>query len=365
MGILMGFTYMAIRLLSGGLSLWKMADESRDLDERGRAALDLIHRDLWLTDGSVNSKFVVDYGDVPTRGESMSACRLRFVRTMNRIDDARMRGGFANRGGSAAVVGDTVAAKNNTKPGGDTAAEPPPNIGLLEVAYSVAGDPAAKDPSLLQLRRAFAPAEPDGGAGSIFTKDYFTKTGKGFNDPASSGEVIAGVLYFGVKLGSQRTTDMDKPRDGGGPENVWDSTRFEFTNMKLSAFTKFTFGSDRPLLDRERIYPRRVRVQLLLAREDADRRNVKLAKEVDFAATDIPLDDPTPLEVSAGDIVKIGGELVEVADVGPRFLKIRTRAALGTKALSHAAGVTVQRGRMYTMDVPIDAARDVDLYDAR
>lgn len=363
MGLLTAFTYMAIRLLSGGLQLWKVADESRDLDERARAALDLLRRDLWLVDGSEESRFVVDYGDLTTSGEPASVCRLRFVRTMNRVDDARLRGGFANRASAqGAVPGDTKA---QAPTGSETTASPSSSIGLLEVAWAPAPDPSARDASLLQLRRSVLPSEPDGSAASIFTKDFFTKPKKGFYDSSMSADVISGVLYFGVALGSQRTRNFDRPRENGGPENVWDSTRFDFISHKASGFSKFTFASELPLPARERVFPRRARVSLLLAREDADRRSVRLAKDVDAKSSDLVLDDPTPLEVGAGDIVKIGGELAEVVEAAPRLLKIRARGTLGSKVSDHKTGTTVQRGKMFILEVPIDVWRDADLYEAR
>ncbi|MBI3817718.1 MAG: prepilin-type N-terminal cleavage/methylation domain-containing protein [Planctomycetes bacterium] len=370
MAILIAFTFMAIRLLQDGIQLWKVSDDSRDLDERSRAALDLLRHDLWLADGSVDSKFVVDYGDLPTPGEPNHVCRVRFVRTANRADNARLRGGFANRASMPAAPGGTSAAPGSANPGAaGTAAAPSGNAGFIEVAWAPAADPAAREPGLLLLKRAVRPvavlADDESGKYTIFTKDYFNQPKKGFNDPANAGDVIGGVLYFGVALASQFTQSFERPRDGGGPESVWDSTRTMFSNPKATGLGKFTFTIERASVPRDRVFPRSARAQLVLAREDADRRVVRLAEEIDAKVTAMPLDDPLPLNVASGDWVKIGGEWMEVSEAAPRMLRIRARAILGSHATAHKAGTSVLSGRLFTMDVPLDIARDADTYDLR
>lgn len=373
MGILIAFTYMSVRLLSGGIQVWKVAEDARDQDERARVALDLLRQDLWLADASERSRFINDYSEITTRGEPMNVARLRFVRSMSRADEARLRSGFASQG-QAAVAGQTVALPAVALPtvisskGGAAAAEPEGGIGLLEVAYSTVADPAAKDPALLILRRAAVAAEPEIGAPNtifttIFTKDFFTRQKRGFMDPAIGGGVIGGVLYFGVQLASQKTVNFEKPREQGGPEWAWDSTRGEFLGIKAPGYNKFSMSLARPSLPRERVFPRRFRIILILAREDSDRRIVTLAKDAEAAANEFILDDPDPLPVGSGDFVKIGGEICEVNEAGPRILRIKSRGAFATDIVQHKAGLAVHRGRIFIMEIPNLAWRDADPFD--
>lgn len=353
MGLLVGFTYMAVRLLSGGLTIWKIADESRDMDERSRSALDLLHYDLWLSDGSPRARFVVDYNDTATTAGATSVCRLRFVRTVGRTEEARLRLGFA--GAAAADAGLTAASRSAT-----AAVRPPAGTGLLEAAWSLVPDPQARNASLLQLRRVVKPLDPDDDSSSVFAKDFFTKSKKGFSDPSLGGDVIGGVLHFHVLLASQRTTAFDKPVAGGGPETAWDSTRGTFLTKKAVGANRFSMVMDPPAGARDRVFPRRVKVQLFLAREDADRRVFALARDSVPGAREFVLDDPTPMRAAAGDFVKIGGEMMEVASVGPRSLSVRGRAALGTRVEDHKAGAVVHLARAYSMEVPVDCWRDAD-----
>ncbi|MFN0207572.1 MAG: PilW family protein [Planctomycetota bacterium] len=357
MGILIAFTYMAVRLLSGGIDIWKAAEDARDQDERARVALDLLRQDLWLCDGGERSRFVTDYSEIITKGEAMNVARLRFVRSMSRADEARLRAGFAQ--GPGAVAGATAASPNTTVAN----AAPDGGTGLLEVAYSTIPDASAKDPALLLLRRAAVAAEPETSGNSIFTKDFFTRQKRGFMDPAIGGDVIGGVLYFGVQLASQKTLTFEKLRDQGGPEWSWDSTRGEFIGIKTTGYNKFGMSLARPIVPRERVFPRRVRAILILAREDADRRIVKLAKDAERTANEFILDDPDPLPVSAGDFVKIGGEICEVNEAGPRILRIKSRGAFATDAVLHREGLAVHRGRIFIMEVPNAAWRDADPFD--
>lgn len=361
MGILVAFTYMAIRLLNGGIQIWKVSEDARDQDERARVVLDLIRQDLWLCDGSERSRFVVDHGEIPTRDEANYVCRLRFVRTMNRADEARIRSAISANA-PAAVPGATAAQPNATAAYGPRAVAGP-GIGLLEVAYAPVADALARDPALLVLRRAAVPAEPEPVPESIFTKDFFTRAKRGFADEAVAGDVIGGVLYFGVQLASYKTQSYEKPRDQGGLEFCWDSTRGEFLGPRATGYNRFSMSLERPILARERVFPRRARIVLLLAREDSDRREVRLAKDADMKTSEFVLDDPTPLAVSSGDFVKIGGEMCEVAEAGPRSLKVRTRGALTSPPNAHREGQIVHRGRLFMMEIPIAVWRDPDPSD--
>jgi prepilin-type N-terminal cleavage/methylation domain-containing protein len=360
LGLLSAFTYLAFRLLTGGLSIWRIADESRDQEERARVVLDLLRRDLGVTDGGPMSRFVVDHGDTALGGETYSRTRLRFVRTISRAEEARLRAGFVGPAGAT-----------SSAPAVDTAAVDPlpetkvnefarvPGVGLLEVAYATAPDPNAKDPAIGVLRRAVNPYDPESAARSFFTKDFFEKAKGGFLE--RSADVAGGVLHFGISLVSQDTRAPNEPPDRGGPETSWDSTRFEFSSPKDLGVSHFSFANETPLDSRDRIYPRRVQALLILEREDPDRIRPKLSNAIDAKTNDLQLDDPRPFGVTPGDFIKVGGEWMVVASTERGLIRVRTRGALGTRGLAHNAGVAIHRGRPFRLEVPLDCARDADL----
>jgi hypothetical protein len=124
--------------------------------------------------------------------------------------------------------------------------------------------------------------------------------------------------------------------------------------------SKFRFASAEPLDPRERVYPRRVLITLILEREDQDRRVVRLDKPVDASTREFPLADPRPLSVAQGELIKIGSEWVEAASGDSGVLRLRMRGALGTRSSSHSAGLAIHRGRVFRLEVPLDCFRDAE-----
>lgn len=360
-GLLSAFTYMAFRLLSGGISIWRLAEESRDQEERARVVLDLLRADLAVADGSPGSRFVVDHAEPSVGGEPHLSTRLRFVRTISRAESQRLRAGLVAAGAPSASApagaGETFASAEPRETKADPFSTRPP-VGLLEVAYACAPDPASRDGSAWVLRRAFAPFEPEAGDSSIFARDYFERAKGGFADRAA--DVAGGVLHFGVLLVSQRTARAAAAAGPGGLESSWDSTRHDFCTTKGVGPFRFSFASDAPLSPRERVYPRRVQVMLVLEREDPDRRLRRLDRAVDSNATEFRLDDPRSFPVPDNEFLKVGGEWVVAASADAGTLRLRGRGALGTRALPHAAGLAIHRGRVFRFEIPLDCARDAE-----
>lgn len=372
MGLLTAFSYMAFRLMSGGLSVWKAAEASRDQEERARAVLDLLRRDLSTLDGSPTSPFVVSYGNAPkppapkaTKNapavvqEPLSVIRVRGVRTFSRGEELRW---IAAKQGldSLAEVGETAAAAPTPVPGTPKKPRgPSPTLGLLEFAYSVADDPTVADPAFLTLRRAVRPVDPDDALSSFFVEDFFDRPKKGFAD--ASHDVVGGLLYFGLDMANAKTASWDTASGPGAPHIVWDSTRGSFLAPRLPDPNLFQLSVEGGVHPRERTYPRTVRVTLMLRREERDQRVVSLAKALDARAKEIILDDPRPLPIAAGDFVKIGTEWMQVAGAESRKLRISVRGALRTVACEHAEGLEVHRGRRFHLEVPIAAAREVPI----
>lgn len=364
LGLLSAFTYLAFRLLSGGLAIWRIADESRDQDQRAQVILDFLRRDLAVADGSARSRFVVDHSEYTVSRESHGQVRLRFVRTLNRADEARARQGFAapsvltSRRDGAATVVDTEAGAPVPPATGTGLDAPRRSVGLLEVAYAAVPDASRKenDGAVQVLRRGTVLFDPDNPGQSVFARDYFERAKGGFLD--RSGELAGGVLHFGLLLASGDTMSFTGPAGAGGPETAWDSTRFEFSNVKAEGKGRFTFASPVALPARERVFPRRVQVTLVLEREDPDRRRLRLARALDATAMEIRIDDPRPIGVKADELVKIGGEWIQLQGAEPGVLRARARGALGTRPVPHDAGHVVHRGRLYTAEFPLDCARD-------
>ncbi len=354
LALLLAFSWMAFRLLSGGLDIWKTSEDSRDKEERARTVFDLARLDLAQTDASSTSPFVVDHAEAQSDGEALWWPRLRFVRVLGRAEEARFLAGLA-AAGPVATAGVT-SASTPVVPAAAKPAVPASTSRLLEVAYAAVDDPGSKDPALLVLRRAVRLREEPGSPGSIFAHDWFERAKGGFAD--QSHEIVGGVLHFGLALATSGTADWDAPADAGGPEIAWDSTRGEFLAPGARVPNLFRLALGTGVHPRERVVPRRIRIQLVLDREEPDRRVVRLAKAIDSRENDLPLDDPRPLSVGPGDVVKIGTEWMVVASAEPRRLRVRVRGAMGTRSSTHAEGLAVHVGRSFVLEVPIATFRD-------
>jgi prepilin-type N-terminal cleavage/methylation domain-containing protein len=362
LGLLSAFTYLAFRLLSGGLTIWQISDESRDQEERARVVLDLLRRDLGVADGSPRSRFVVDHDEKNAAFGTQSRTRLRFVRTINRADEARLRAGFVGPAGPTTQPAvDTAAAPTTVGDPGDTKVVENarvPSIGLLEVAYTTIPDPNAKDPAVGTLRRAVNLVDPFDTSRTFFARDFFDRAKLGFLE--RSADVAGGILHFGIALASQNTRSMDAPQGAGGPEYSWDSTRYEFSSPKDSGPSHFSLSSETPLQPRDRVYPRRVQILLILEREDPDRRRPRLATGVDAKSSEFRLDDPRPLGIVPGDLLKIEGEWLVAGTFDKGKLMVGNRGSLDSRSSSHNAGAVLHRGRIFRLELPVDCARDAD-----
>jgi hypothetical protein len=263
-----------------------------------------MRKDLSQVDSSPGSRLVVDPG--------AAGLRLRLVRTLGPIEEAR--------------------------------AFDSSSVGLLEVAYASVPDPAANDPALEVVRRAAVPVDGEMAGKTVFAKDYFDRATGGFAERAA--DLVGGVLLFGLEMAAPE----------GEMLQLWDSTRSEFLDRK-----RFPLALGGAVPARERVFPRRIRVTIVLEREERDRRTVRVASVADATDTRLALDDPRPLEVAEGDLVKIGAEWMSVAASEPRALRVRKRGELGTPAASVAQGRVVHRGRTFVAEVPLDTWREADL----
>lgn len=255
------------------------------------------------------------------------------------------------------------AAKGDLKPTG----------GLMEVFWTALATPG-EDPAILTLYRGYR--SPIGGEGS------FMPTRPGDDPGATEPErgpkhrkevlkvtkpVLGGVLYFGVDFWDRHTTTWDdavKP-GSGGPLRVWDSTRGILP--KGTGFEGFflakerVIGEDGPAQDpTDDVFPRRVRVTLVVEQLGRAARTGVLAESVTTEARSIAVTDPSFIPPTEGTqrFVKIGAEWIRFEAVDGSRLTGCTRGVRGTVPAAHEIGVRVHHGRTVVREYEIPTYRD-------
>jgi prepilin-type N-terminal cleavage/methylation domain-containing protein len=321
-------------LLRQGLGLFHQGETRRSSYERGLALLDEIADDLRAAQGGIglltpdpDVQFLVDR-------DREGRQRLRFVRTVPR----EMADEGTRLAGSAAGV--EAEFDFGSHPAIDPAKPPAWRAlrGLAEVAWTSQLGPEGSDRATLVLTRAMK--APPGGDGSLFKDENLV--------PERSRVVANGILHFGVEMLPSAETDEPELFDD------WDSTL-----GRLKTF-RWHVGTASMADPRDDVFPRAVRLTLVIEREDAGVTAPKVDAVVTARDRSIPVSSTQDLP-SSGDpfpFVKIGEEWVRVAGLEASAIVTAERGARGTTASIHERGARVHSGTTLTRWVELLCRRE-------
>ncbi len=337
MGLFVALGLMMMQLVRGGLRLWRTGERQREVVERYEVFAETLVRD-WrlLASASDRDPRIRMLADWAPDGDFF---RVRWVRQFpEELADRRLRS-KSTLGPESRVyrLGTPLSAEDEEGPGYL------PTGGLAEVTWVAVPDdrPGAFSGDLRLYRGVIAPPGTDQG---LFASEALESKE---SVRALCRLVADGVLHIGWRFARAGASDWDSA------ESFWDSTREELSSEVFSAARDPRYGSDRS----QDIFPARVRMTLVLD-EGADRRT-RLAKAADRGATEILVDDVDKLgKVTNGDLLKVGGEWVQVASVNGNRIRLQGRALRSTREESHPRSVPVRKGRTFVRVIEIPMGRE-------
>ncbi|MBI4878199.1 MAG: prepilin-type N-terminal cleavage/methylation domain-containing protein [Planctomycetes bacterium] len=353
-GILVG---MLSQMIKGALDVWRMGEGGREALERASSLLEFIAADLRMLRadsapgaGEAPVRLIADHGfydlDLDQAEESVLQ-RLRFVRSCpEERFDSRVRLAGDHPGGTAAV--------SDTEQGGGQAELAPG--GLAEIAYATLALPqVGRDPAPLTLYRLFR--APIGGEGSLFQ-------GRLFDDPrrlcGAAVPLADNVLYLGFEFWSRDTLSWkDAPDSAGGRLTVWDSTRALL--LDVEGFNRFLLGKGAASLEdgSDDVFPRRVRVTLVLERDEDEAATVRLAAAMTSTSNTLRPDTFKPFAGARPPhpFLKVEGEWMEWSQAAEGDVRV-LRGARNTGRRAHAAGARLRFGQTFQRVVELPVFRE-------
>lgn len=363
---------MLFQMIKGSLDVWRTGEQGRQTQEKGVVLMDEIASDLrmlradpapgvsLLGAGSSRSRRAAagtapevrlgcEYAafdlDMDGRDESILQ-RLRLVRSCpEELFDARLRRAGTVPGGEAFSSDVGEAQEAVRAPGG-----------LAEVGYAVLRLPAKEsDPALLSLYRLFR--TPIGGDDSLFHTNLFDRP-KGLESQAVP--LADNVLHLGFEFWSRDTRSWDdEPDTDVGPLTVWDSTRGAL--LEEGTYNDFLLSKGEESLSRgdDDVFPRRIRVTLVLAMDLDSVTTIRLVAGVGPAGRSLRVDNLKEFEGSRqGDqYLKVGGEWMKWTRGVADELKV-VRGQRNSAALAHEIGARVHLGRTFRRVVEIPVFRE-------
>lgn len=166
----------------------------------------------------------------------------------------------------------------------------------------------------------------------------------------------AARLVVGGRLADEVAPD---PKGGGLSPN-WDSTR-GIQPRGVGPLQFFLGRGPESLADPvDDVFPRRVRVTLVVDRIGNDAARGDLARTIGIDDTVIPVDSTrfAPGGDPAGKFIKIGREWIQWADRNDREFIVEKRGARGTKKETHEAGEIVRAGATLVREYDVPAYRE-------
>lgn len=361
MSLFLAIAFVLYSFVRGGVDMWRTGERRQDLYERAQLAFSRIDADLRCTfrpqrfeEATPASMFLADRPDMPTRDRrgnvtreqtraiGVIGSRLRFVRTI--------RGEFQDPATRFSGLAPGAKDVYRFKPDVDEDGEPLERdyrapAGLMEVAYLATALPGQEDGSTTLLRAAQTPV---GERNTFFDDDVL-------RDPEFltwATPVIDGVLFFGLEFWDQHTERWDDDRAESFQDGVWDSTR-----GRLKDFKFYRKGSQTSDLDD--VYPRRVRVRLVVGRPGDPSMSANLRGSLVAGEKGFRVDRPGGLAVATSAFVLVGGtELMRIEKVSNSRAKVVQRGVFGTRETSHDAGAPVVWGELFTRVVNIPCYRE-------
>ncbi len=347
---------MLFQMVKGALDVWRTGESGRESMEKGAVLLEEIAQELRMTraDSAPAStapdvRMLADFGlfDLDANGDDESLLqRIRFVRSCpEERTDNRLRKLGDVPGGKLANRDVDPDAENSRAPGG-----------LAEVGFATVALPGKdKDPAVLQLVRFYR--TPIGGEESLFSAN----AAGWIDNPKKvleNGVALAdGVLYLGFEFWSRDTKSFDKPANAPeGPFIAWDSTRAVLAKDGGSNAFPLAKGPESLVRGDDDVFPRRVRVTIVVERDSDEAQIVRLLGDVAPTANSVRVERPRGFEssLSIEKFLKIDGEWMRVLDASGPEIKVE-RGVRGTAKLGHSAGARVRVGRTFerVVDIPV------------
>jgi len=186
--------------------------------------------------------------------------------------------------------------------------------------------------------------------------------------------VIPAVLHLSFRFYTRHTSEagarllqsdrlleeIPPMRGGGGLSPTWDSTRGLLpVGQKADQFF-LARGPDSLLDPIDDVFPRRVRVTLVLDRVGNDAATGELARAIGPQDSTIAVDDTrfAPGGDPAERFIKIGDEWIQWSARDARGFVAERRGARGTRPQSHPAGTTVRAGATLVREYDIPSFRE-------
>jgi len=347
---------MLFQMIRGSLDIWRMGEGERESQEKGQlllneiaAELRMIRADSAPGDSLVPVRLISDYGlfdlNLDQKDDSVLQ-RLRFVRSCpEELMQAGLRRAGDLPGGTARSSDTEVTSAQARAPGG-----------LAEVAYATLRLPEKNaDPALLSLYRLFR--TPIGGDDSLFASKLLDRPQQLEREALPLAD---NVLFLGFEFWSRETRGWSEPPDQeGGPLTVWDSTRgslLERRNFNSFLLAKSAESERQPDDD---VFPRRIRVTLVLARDEDESATATLKNAVGSVSKTILVENLAPF--SGGSEVypylKIDGEWMRFSPGAGSELKV-IRGQRRTVPMPHEPGARIHRGRTFSRVVEIPVYRE-------
>ncbi len=361
---------MLFTVVRGAMDLWTIGERNRELNDRASAALDLMAEDLRTTwpglPGATeqDSRFLVaQRTDDRPPGATGSSSLLAFARLCHEqraLDWLRRAGDTPGAQGTASLASPSDPAQLQ------------PTGGLAEALFMLARAPGDVLPSLIRRVRT-----PLGGTGSLLDEDSWVTpagapSGGGLRDQLQAAEargagvwrdgvVLADrVLWFGVLCWGADTTCWDRlptdPADAVPALPVWDSTR----GLAPAGTEGFPLAvGPASLLDgSDDVFPQRVRLTLVLERDEGNATTGVLSDELSLTGRTLTLASARILEdEQAPDFVLVDAEWLGVTAADGRNLTV-TRGARGTRPAQHSSGTKLRVGRRFDRVVDLPCGRE-------
>ena len=330
-------------------------------------------------EGMPDVRFICDRIPFDNDGDSIfdtKEQRLAFVRSVRgEASDALMRSSGSKPGATAVIDGDEdlreAEDRDHRAPGGKQ-----------EVCWLNVPDGKDGERGLGTLYRKFRMVVGGGPASLLPQEPLRDKPSADARDGIASREeavkemrpVIPAVLFVSFRfytrhaneagtrlIQSDRLLEEVPPnRGGGGLSPTWDSTRGLLPlGQGLDQF--FLARGPASLLDPvDDVFPRRVRVTLVLDRVGSDAATAELTRSISPQDSTIPVDSTrfAPGGDPAERFVKVGDEWIQWSARDARGFIAERRGARGTRAQAHEAGTRVRAGATLVREYEIPSFRE-------
>ncbi|MEY4673175.1 MAG: hypothetical protein RL148_959 [Planctomycetota bacterium] len=373
MGILAGFLAMLVQLLDMGITLVGTGESAQVMADRGDAVARTVERDLRRLRGPLPSleptasqpRMLLQQLPLglPARtgAADTRAFSLRSSAWLTPEEEMPLREGMIMQQARALADSDepgNVAEKYQEL----LAVNPPRGMGVVWLLAWPQGDP---DGALVELRRGtFLDNQLlDAGPGNAADPLQVAFPG-GPELPSSvvlqnTATVARDVLHVELLCWSQRTRSWTAVGDDG-PERTWDSARAGWhTDAAAGPVFRLDRGPESLLDSTDDVFPRALRVVLVVAQDARQSPEGILAEELSNDATSLRLVGPDRFPgAEDGGYVKVGREWIRYARMEGARLEGLQRGQRGTARASHAQGAVLRVGRTVEFTLPLSIGRD-------